>query len=65
MYYDSIGKTLVQRTELSKLSGRCKVNLLFDLLQQMNFQAEIAKDKDFAEKFEVIWKKCTDQLWSN
>ena len=62
IHYDSIGRTVTQRTSLSLLSGRDKVNLLKDLLDDLGITKRLLNEPE--TRFEQIWKEQTAIEWN-
>ena len=67
MHYDSIGKSMVQRSKLSDLSGREMVNLFNDLMDELGITKRIQNEPEGeeikTERFKKIWQEQTDKAW--
>lgn len=65
MDYDSISKTVVQRTKVMTLSGRDKVNLFNDLMDDLGITARLQAEPDATTRFQEIWKEQIDRNWAS
>ena len=63
MHYNSIATEITQRTKLSELQGRYKVNLCWQLLTDLGITQKMWADKELYEKFQVVWKEQTEKFW--
>lgn len=65
MNYDSIGRSITQRTKISSLSGRDKVNLFNDLMDELGITKRCQDDPDGTFRFQEIWKEQIDKAWNS
>jgi hypothetical protein len=61
--FRSIGQDITQRTKLSDMPGRDKVNLCWQLLIDLGITQKIVADQELYDKFQAIWKERTEKFW--
>lgn len=65
MNYDSLGQTIVQRTSVKELSGRDKVSLVSDLLNDLGIMPRITQElsPEAFSAFNRIWVEQVNIAW--
>ena len=61
--YNSIGRQFTMRMDLRGLSGRDKLTLMNDLMEDLGLMEQIQLDPEGTAKFQEYWQACMNKHW--
>jgi len=64
MIYDSISRSISQRSRISELSDRDKVNLFNDLMDDLGILRRCQEEPDRTAGFQEIWQEQVNIAWN-